>query len=217
MAGIAVLAKPAVPGRVKTRLARRVGPVEAALFAEAFLLDTWSMLAELPTSHLLLASERGAAMPLLTPKAELIVQGAGTLGERLERVASHVLGRHQQVVLLGSDTPHLPASYVYALLRDLQHVDVVMGPAEDGGFWGLAMRRCPRDCLGGVEWSVESTGRQTLEALARAGLSIGLGPVWYDIDEGDALDRMLAEARPDAVPATRALARRLWEEHHGAQ
>ena len=216
MAAVAVFAKTVVPGRVKTRLARDIGAEPAACFADAFLRDTWSTISAHPIAHPVLASEDGVRLPAVGAEATVVDQGNGSLGERLERVAAELLRRHAHVLLLGADTPHVPLAYIDALLGQLKHVDASLGPAEDGGFWGLAMRRCPTGCLGGIQWSVDSTARQTLESLAAGGLSIGIGPSWYDVDELPALTRMLRGCAQDALPATRKAARRFREVVDGA-
>jgi glycosyltransferase A (GT-A) superfamily protein (DUF2064 family) len=96
---------------------------------------------------------------------------------------------NEPVCILGSDAPTLPPEHVAGLIESA--ADVTLGPAEDGGYWGICFRRVMRGMFEGVEWSSAKTLNQTVEAAHRAGLTTSIGSVWWDVDEPDDLQRLL--------------------------
>lgn len=198
---IQIHAKPPRPGTSKTRLGARVGHDLAAAFAGAFLRDT-----------LALARGSGADVVLVTPEpavdhgvdATVWDQGGGDLGARLERAFRRGLQGHDAVVALGADAPHLPPGHLDQVLALLRTHPAVMGPAEDGGFWTLALRSCPEGSLAGLPWSRSDTAAATAARFP----GLALAPGWWDLDGLDDLTR-LARAAPAGAPATRALLARL--------
>ena len=109
-------------------------------------------------------------------------------------------------LILGSDAPSLPLSHLQQLMATPG--DVVLGPAEDGGYWAILARRTDARMFEGVEWSTPRALEQTVAACRRCGLSVSLGPEWFDIDEPADL-RRLAERDEPLSPRTRALIERL--------
>jgi rSAM/selenodomain-associated transferase 1 len=186
---LCVFAKEPVPGRVKTRLARFLGPRNAALLARAFLLDTIHRLRPFP-GDLWVAyapADAGPAFQELLagcPEAPFLMpQPEGDLGRRLEGVIGRLRSRgYERVLLLGADSPTLPWPALLALHDLLADHDYALGPAEDGGFWGLGARSWAPDLLAGVPWSDPDTVAVTLARLEAAG-SVALAPTWYDVDE----------------------------------
>jgi hypothetical protein len=203
---VVVFAKPPVPGRTKARLARALGDEEAARLARAFLEDTWATVGALGWARPILASATADVAAFgLEGEVEVWPQGEGDLGERLERVLARGLEEAGAVLLVGGDVPGLPGAHLDAARGALARHDVVLGPAEDGGFYLIGAARLPAGALAGIRWSAADTLDRTEEALARAGLSLARAPAWLDVDEPEDLPRLvrvLAD-RPDAAPRTR--------------
>jgi rSAM/selenodomain-associated transferase 1 len=214
---LCVFAKDPVPGRVKTRLAPVLGAESAALLARAFLLDTLDRLHPFPGDLWLAYSPAGAteafqelllecdAAPFLTPQPE------GDLGDRLEGVLCRLRERgYQRVLLLGADSPTLPWASLMALHDGLVENDFTLGPADDGGFWGLGARGSGPSAdwqsglLDGVPWSGPDTLAETKRHL-EAGGSLGLAPAWYDVDEPGDLLRLRADPTLPYCPRTNRL------------
>lgn len=105
---------------------------------------------------------------------------------------------HQPVAILDSDVPTLPAKAVERLFSI--DADIVFGPSLDGGYWGVACRKTNPLMFEGVEWATENTLAQSVAACRRAGLSCELGPLWYDVDTVNDVDRL----RSDPALASRA-------------
>lgn len=192
---VLVVARSPVPGRAKTRLGAVVGDDAAALLAHAALLDTLAACAvAFPAGrrHLALAgtleeSVRPGELAGALDGWCVRPQATGRFGERL--AAAHAAldrsgpDRPDAVVQLGMDTPQVTPAGLAAVLGGLDGHDALVGPAEDGGWWVLALRR-PGDAtvLRGVAMSTDHTGRDTREALVARGLLVATGPVLRDVD-----------------------------------
>jgi glycosyltransferase A (GT-A) superfamily protein (DUF2064 family) len=174
---VAVIAKECVPGRVKTRLSPPLTPEQAAALAQLSLSRT------LDTVRLLPPGERDAELFTVVPQA------SGDLDERLAAICDAVTG---PLLIIGMDTPQFSPHHVGPLLDDWSSPapfhEAWMGPATDGGFWALALRRPDGTLIRGVPMSTATTGAEQLSRLAAAGLAVGMLPELRDMDHfSDAL------------------------------
>lgn len=220
---IGVLAKAPVPGLAKTRLAAAFGAKAAAQLAAAMLLDTASLVRRcgLPAYLIVTPAEHCASVSSLVDLPGL-PQAEGDLGERMAAAfaALFALG-HAPVVLIGTDTPHLPPAHLREIL-DLATGEpnvAVIGPAEDGGYWAIALSRAAPALFTGIPWSSADVLEATRLAAMRAGVALRHGPLCYDIDTSDDLARLYASegAEPDRAPRTRAAAAALIAPGGGAR
>jgi glycosyltransferase A (GT-A) superfamily protein (DUF2064 family) len=99
-----------------------------------------------------------------------------------------------KILILGSDAPTLPQAHLEFLLNS--QADLSFGPTEDGGYYAIAFRKVPTGLFDGVEWSTEHTLAQSIAAAQKLGLSVELGPLWYDIDSPADLVRLVTEPVP---------------------
>jgi uncharacterized protein len=194
-----VFAKAPVAGRVKTRLVPAVGADGAARLASALLEDTLEALLGVSRAAPVLAVDeaeafRGRGLPL-------VEQGAGDLGQRLERVLSRGLKRAPAVVAVGSDTPGFPVPLLEACLTALEHADAVLVPAEDGGFTLLGLRRCPIGVLRGLPWSGPDTLSATERRMRARGLKVVRVGRFYDVDGPADLARLRVELQEGTLQA----------------
>lgn len=216
-ARLVVLAKPPRPGRCKSRLASEVGDGAAARLARAMLRDVWeevsSFVSARPDTELVLAIDgEPSEYPLLLPEPAQVRQAEGDLGRRMASLAAAGLGQHDWVLLLGTDSPGLPAAHVETALAGLHENDVVLGPTRDGGFWCLGARRGPGPLRGntwldGMDWETGDTRAQVADRLRRLGLSLGAAPEWFDLDRAvdvEHLATVAAAAGGGAAAATLA-------------
>lgn len=218
-AHLLVLAKAPVPGRVKTRLSPALPPRLAAAVARAALLDTLTAVSQVPAVRRTLVLD-GAPDGWL-PGAwydpaggDVVPQTDGDLGARLAGAFAGAFQRSTgptpvAVMLVGMDTPQITAGEldraVDALLAP--GTDAVLGPAEDGGWWALGLRRPAPTAFAGVPMSTEHTGAHQQARLAALGLRTTLLPTARDIDHVEDVAAVAALQRPDAELAR--LARRL--------
>lgn len=179
-----VIAKAPVPGRVKTRLTPPFTPAEAALLAEAALTDTLTAVAATPLARRVLALA-GSAGSWLPPGFDVIPQRGGGLDERLAAAFAEThAALPLPIVLVGMDTPQVTPGLLAeaAGMLDCAEADAVFGPAADGGFWLLGLRRPDRSLLAGVPMSQADTGRRQLDRLTEAGLRVAMLPELTDVD-----------------------------------
>jgi rSAM/selenodomain-associated transferase 1 len=157
-------------GSVKSRLAREIGPVAAHACYLALLRGTIERLAARRCWRTWLAlAEQGrgfAPRDLRIPHGTAILgQGNGDLGARMRRVFDAL--PPGPAVLVGSDIPGLAAEHVEAAFAALGRYAAVFGPAVDGGYWLVGVRRLrPLPMLfAGVRWSTASALADTLRSL----------------------------------------------------
>jgi len=182
---LGIFAKQPIAGQVKTRLAAATSPAFAAQVAEAMLRDTLLRLATIDAERWLVfaPADAGPAMAELAgPRYQLAPQGDGDLGRRMQRFFErHVRTDHDRAVLVGADSPSLPVEYVRQALADLQHAEVVLGPATDGGYYLIGCARSMPPIFDGIAWGGPTVLRDTIGRLA-ASTCLALLPPWYDVD-----------------------------------
>ncbi|MCX5745873.1 MAG: TIGR04283 family arsenosugar biosynthesis glycosyltransferase [Proteobacteria bacterium] len=205
MTTVCIFAKPPVPGQVKTRLAPAVGTQGAAALARAFLVDTCAMVRALPWARPIVATT-GAFDAALTAELALPAwpQGDGDLGARLERILRRALAEHPAALAIGADSPGLPSRLLDDARAALADVDAAIGPTDDGGFYVLALRRCPEGLLDELPWSRPDTFARTLDRLRARGLTVRVLAPWFDVDRPADLARLrdLLERGAIVAPAT---------------
>jgi hypothetical protein len=188
------------PGEVKTRLAETLG-AEAACAAYRRLLTTLlENLAALERVELCFSpSEAGREVqPWARPGWSLAEQGAGDLGERLQRAFQRAFHAGAgRVVILGSDCPEVAAADIDDAWAALSAHDVVLGPATDGGYWLIGLRAARPELFQGISWSTSEVLRQTLDRIREAGLRAHLLRELSDIDAEADWRRFLARAGED--------------------
>jgi rSAM/selenodomain-associated transferase 1 len=215
---LGVFAKWPRPGLVKTRLASSVGPDRAARVARAFLLDTLDRLAAIPVRRVVAFDPADAETDfaaLLRGRYALRPQGDGDLGDRLTRfLTAEVAAGAGAVVVVGADSPTLPVGYVEQAFAALESVDVVLGPAADGGYYLLGCGRRVPPVFDGVGWGGRRVLAETVARLPADDWRLALLPPWYDVDTPDDWDVLcghvaaLRRAGLDpGVPHTEALLR----------
>ena len=175
-------------GRVKRRLGRDIGAVAATAFYRRTLFAMTRRLAGDGRWRCWLAvtPDRDAGVPGLWPAGcrARLRQGPGDLGARMARSMSDL--PPGPVVLVGADIPDIQPGHVAAAFRALGRHDAVFGPAADGGYWLVGLRRRPRvvDIFRGVRWSGPDALADTLANLER-GASAALLEVLSDVDDGE--------------------------------
>jgi uncharacterized protein len=185
---LGLFAKWPAPGAAKTRLCAGRGPEWGARVARAFLLDTVERLAEVGDRRVLAFAPPGAEADfaaLVRGRFALAPQADGDLGQRLARFAAEQSAAGaRSLVLVGADSPTLPAEYVERAFAELGHADVVLGPATDGGYYLIGFGRRVPPVFDGVAWG---TRRALADTVARleGPWRLALLPPWYDVDTPD--------------------------------
>ena len=213
---LVIMARYPQVGTTKTRLARNLGNEETVQLYRAFLTDLACRFAARPEYDLHWAYTPAGVeyMALIAELAPLLVrhmrffpqQGNG-LGERLHNAFRHMYAYgYKRTVVIGSDSPHISASTITEASRALDRADVVLGPAEDGGYYLIAMRR-PYDVFQGIPMSTSAVLYLTVELAQRRGLEVNLQETLFDIDELPDLERLadLLNTNASLAPATATL------------
>jgi len=192
-----VVAKRPAPGQTKTRLSPPLLPGQAAALYECFLRDTLDLMRQVPDARPVIAylpPSEEAYFTGLAPDFELILQEGADLGARLDNTLSHYLQfGYERAVIMDSDSPTLPANCLIAAFEALDEADVVLGPCDDGGYYLIGLKRPVPRLLREVQMSTPKVVADTLALAAEEGLQVKLLPVWYDIDDVAALNRLVTE------------------------
>lgn len=192
---LVIFAKEPRMGRAKTRLARDIGIVGAWRFYRNALFSLPRKLGRDPRwdTVLSVAPDTMAAIDGPWPKGiPRAAQGLGGLGERMQRAFD--LCPPGPVVIVGTDIPGIEAHHIAAAFKALGDHDAVIGPADDGGYWLVGLKRTPRiaKIFQNVRWSGPHAMTDTLANLAHK--KVARLDTLIDIDTGDDLKR--AGAKP---------------------
>ncbi len=179
---VLVVAKAPIPGTVKTRLCPPLTHGQAAALAERALADTLANAMASRADRVVLALD-GEPGPWCPARVRVVPQATGSFDERLAVAWASMAGR--TTLQIGMDTPHLGADRLDAALDTLADTDAVLGPAVDGGWWALGLRRPDPALLRGVPTSRPDTGARQRARLVSAGLRVGDLPLERDLDTWD--------------------------------
>jgi rSAM/selenodomain-associated transferase 1 len=170
---------------VKTRIAARIGDAAAANLHRALVRSAVQAARAARCGPVELHVTRRHAF-FRTLGVPVRLQRGADLGSRMY----WALARHRRAMVIGADAPALMPSDIARAARCLQGaVDVVLTPAEDGGYALIGTRRATPAIFTAVQWGSDRVLAQTLHNLARGGLRCKLlRPVW-DIDRPEDLER----------------------------
>lgn len=189
---IIIMAKVPEAGKVKTRLQPFLTPEQSAEFADCLLQDTISKAKSLENKLIV------AYSPLEQRdyfdrfhNLNLIAQDGKDLGERMFNAFKFAVRKDSDsIVMIGTDSPTLPPTFIEKAFEYLEKADVVLGKTEDGGFYLIGLKKLDRRIFAYVEWSSERTFEQTKKNLEKLGFSLAELSIWYDVDESKDLERL---------------------------
>lgn len=180
-------------GRVKTRLASSFGEDFAFGLYVSFLKDILAMSDDVKTDKIIITDVHGDVPPHLLDMGTgypTIRQKGKDIGIRMLNAFLQIfdMGYHR-AVLIGSDSPDLPAEFIQRALNSLLTHDVVLGKSSDGGYYLIGLKRetCLAEFFSDIPWSTPLVFQKTIVKMIDSGKSIHLLPEWNDIDEKDDL------------------------------
>jgi len=142
--------------------------------------------------------------PLIPESVEIIAQVEGDLGARMFSAAHHLFEEAlSPVIILGTDAPTLPPSYIKDALLALRSHDVSLIPSEDGGYVLIGLQKPHEAVFKNIDWSTEKVHRQTLERARSSGLTVFETAPWYDVDEPEDLECLARVLASDPMLAPR--------------
>lgn len=170
-------------GRVKTRLAATLGDERALRIYRALMTHTRQVAEAVEAQRFLFYSdfvdETDEWLPNLFQKD---LQHPGDLGQRMAAAFERAFQTADTVLIIGSDCAQLKPDIVNDAIATLRENDVVIGPAEDGGYYMIGMRSYTPQIFEGIEWSTERVLAQTTTMLDQLGLQYAFAPTLSDID-----------------------------------
>jgi rSAM/selenodomain-associated transferase 1 len=181
-----IFARPPELGRVKTRLAAGIGQEAALAVYEELLQRTYEAtalvaarktvwLADAPTT---------AVLPAAWSRYEQLIQFPGELGLKMQAAFSHAFSHGAQAaIIIGTDCPGLTSQLLAQAYAALATHEVVVGPAEDGGYYLLGMKELYQDLFANKSWSTDSVLTHTLEDAAHLNLRVAQLPTLRDVDD----------------------------------
>ena len=192
-----VFAKNPVPNQVKTRLVPSLSPEQAATLYRAFLTDWCETLARLSGVDLIIAytptEAQSDLQALIGDSVIYIPQLGDSLGKRLTAATQWAVEHgYTKILLVGSDSPTLPISYISQALILLDTRDIAIGPSTDGGYYliGFSTTNVARTVpfvFEDIAWSTAAVLQQTVTRIHSLETTVGLLPPWYDIDTAEDL------------------------------
>jgi len=210
---LAMMIKAPRAGASKTRLVPPLTHQQAAALSVGFLRDTAANMAGAcvaanmddaaaggaivdPFAVYTPVGAEGAFDDLLPQSFTLLAQRGDTFGERLFHAAVDLLRLgYESCCLIDSDSPTLPRALLIAAVENLRRPGdrVVLGPADDGGYYLIGMKRPHRRLFAEISWSTAEVSAQTVERAREINLDVALLPAWYDVDDASTLRRLCDE------------------------
>jgi len=200
---LGIFAKFWEPGKVKTRLGASIGNEPAAALHHANVATLVGRMGTEADRCVLAISpweQRGAFEELVQRRCEradmwqIEPQPTGDLGARMQQYFDEAFAHGcERVVLIGSDSPTIPSQIIRGAFESLTSNDVVLGPAEDGGYYLVGARGKAPSIFDGVDWGTERVWDQTMQHITAGDLSLGKVAIGYDVDRIDDLRRLQTE------------------------
>lgn len=195
-----VFAKFPAPGEVKTRLAADIGSEAAAALYRSFIKHLMDKLVRSERSYdvtiAVAPASKVSAFRAEFPGADCYnaqVEGVD-LGRKLSTAFEQSLeAGYKKVVIIGTDSPQLQQKSINQAFRFLETAEVVVGPADDGGYYLIGMREFHPELFEMIEWSSEKVWIQTRDRLRASRLRYRKLPVTYDVDDLPGLLRLVRE------------------------
>jgi hypothetical protein len=203
-------------GFVKTRLIPTLTAEEASKAAACFAQDVVANALRAANDVIIAytpAEGRAILEPLLPQNLLWVEQQGRDLGERLEQVVGYASRTgFDPLIILGADSPTLPASFIINASQALSSGDaeVTLGPTADGGYYLVGLRAACRNLFRDVAWSTSLAYQQTAHNAARQGLRLLELPEWYDVDAPPDLLRLRNELITNEEARLRAPATYRW-------
>jgi rSAM/selenodomain-associated transferase 1 len=144
-----------------------------------------------------------------------IPQEGADLGERMKNCFTHAFAQgFHRVILIGSDSPDLPGTFLHNAFAELRTHDVVLGPSSDGGYYLIGFRDTAffPVVFEGIPWSQQTVLQETLKKIHQKTRRLSLLPVWSDIDTIVDLKNLVKRNRDTAFKSSQTITYLLQKE-----
>lgn len=206
---LVVMARYPELGRIKTRLARSIGDEQTLRLYTAFLTDLAQRFAgqmcDLHWAYTPADIDYQAFITALAPQHGhqmwSFPQQGPELGARLHAVFHWTRDKgYKKSIIIGSDSPQVSLATVHRAHAALEDADVVLGPADDGGYYLIAMSH-PYDVFSDIPMSTPVVTQMTITAAERQGLRVQFIDALFDVDELADLQRLGQQLQADRTLA----------------
>ena len=195
-AKLILFTKAPVPGQAKTRLIPALGDEGAAELQRRMTRHTVDMVFSAAFTNVELQAfpntQDASFLALLDDYCiELNAQQGNDLGDRMAHAFEQALAVYDYAIIIGTDAPALDADIVKQAIEQLASgVDVVMCPAEDGGYALVGLSKPNQQIFTDIDWGTDRVYQQTLQRIQQAQLSLAELPLLWDVDRPEDLARL---------------------------
>jgi rSAM/selenodomain-associated transferase 1 len=205
---LVIFAKAPVAGQVKTRLCPPLTPDEAATLQGSFILDTLERSRaaiqkfRLPITRFLACapSSTHVFFQIMAERhgVQLLEQTGENLGARMHAAFIALVAKgFTRILIVGTDVPSLPLEHYRQAVEILRTHELVLGPAEDGGYYLVGLSKPVPELFCDIAWSTDQVLAQTRERAQQSGVKTALLPVWRDVDTIEDLQALIEANRRD--------------------
>ena len=182
---VILFARDPILGQVKTRFNSFLDDETILKLYKCFLEDSLAKIQQVGNADCFVGisheNNSGFFNKLESFGMTLFSQQGKDLGDKMRRAfIDRFMQGYNKVVIIGSDSPSLPVSYIDKALDSER--DLVLGPSIDGGYYLIAMRGKVFEVFSGVDWGTDKVLYETLQLVKEGSFSFDLLPVWYDVD-----------------------------------
>jgi rSAM/selenodomain-associated transferase 1 len=187
-----VFQKNEILGKVKTRLASTLGHEEALKIYQILIAHTHQVIQSIVADRYIFFSEYvPETYEIQDSSFYFQVQNGKDLGDRMKNAFEFLfcIG-YERVLIIGTDCATLEPIHIKTAIQKLDLVDVVIGPAEDGGYYLLGMKNLVSSLFEDMKWSTEDVLKETINRLTQEGLSYDRIETLSDVDREEDWDKV---------------------------
>ena len=178
-----IFQKNMILGKAKTRIAASVGDKKALEIYNKLVLFTHRVISNLDSQKFIFFSNHLENELHYEAEYILKIQKGNSLGDRMINALSTIFSLgHAKAILIGTDCGEISEQILEKAFNSLNHSDVVLGPAEDGGYYLIGMKALNPLFFQGIDWSTDKVLSQTIQIIENEGLTVDLLPVLADVD-----------------------------------
>ena len=178
--GLIIFLKYPEKGKVKTRLAKKIGSDKALELYWYLVHNTICNSNGTHFAELHFQNQLPSKHPFLNLTCKY--QKGENIGERMFNSLASVLDSAELAILIGADIPEMSTDVIEEAVKILQSNDVVFGPSKDGGYYLVGMKKACREIFELEEWSHSKVLEQTIEKVKQLGLSFDFTKELNDLD-----------------------------------
>ena len=182
---VILFARDLILGQVKTRLSSLFDDETILRLYTCFVEDSLEKIRQVDNADCFVgispSNISGFFNGIEDSDTRLFIQQGKDLGDKMRQAfVDRFSDGYKKVVIIGSDSPSLPVSYINEVLTSDK--DLMLGPSTDGGYYLIGMVGKRFEVFDGIAWGTDQVLDETLDRVKKAGFSLDLLPVWYDVD-----------------------------------